>query len=116
MAKTATTSVSYALSGDGFNGSPPLFAETFQNTSGTPPGSANLVAGFNSIPVPATALGVTIVPPPGSTNGKTLKGVTGDTGVPIDPANPTMLKFTAGQIANLGITSVGTETVTLLWG
>ena len=67
------------------------------------------------IPVPAAALGVTIVPPPTSTNGKTLKGVTGDTGIPIDPANETSLTFTAGQNATLGITSIGAETITLFW-
>jgi hypothetical protein len=115
MAKTNTTSLSYSVSGESFLGTP-MFAQVFTNTSGLPPGSFTLAAGFNSIPVPATALGVTIVPPPGSTNTKTLKGVTGDTGIGVDPASPIVLKFTAAQIANIGITSGGVETLTLLWG
>lgn len=115
MAKTVTLRVSYAVSGDGFSGSP-LYDQQFQNVSGTPPGSFTLAAGFNSIPVPATALGVLIVPPPTSTNGKTLKGITGDTGTAMGIATPFYLSFTAGQLATIGITSVGIETLTLLWG
>lgn len=115
MAKTATTSLSYSLSGDNFGGSGPLYSLSVSNLSGTPPGSFTLANGFNSIPIPAAALGVVIVPPPGSAVTKTIKGVTGDTGMPIDPANPTLLRFTAAQNANLGLTANGAETITLLW-
>lgn len=37
------------------------------------------------------------VPPPTNTIGITLKGASGDTGIQIDPANPTMLTFPASS-------------------
>lgn len=114
MSKTVTTNTTVTLSGDGFGGAP-LFSESVQNLSGNSPGSAALVTGFNSIAVPATALGVTIVPPPGSAVTLTLKGITGDTGIPIDPANSTRLKWTAGQVATLGIAAGANVTVALVW-
>ena len=114
MAKTVTTTTQVTLSGDGFGGAP-LFAESIPNTAGNAPGAAILAPGFNSIAVPATALGVVIVPPPGSVVTLTLKGVTGDTGIPIDPGNSTRLKWTAGQVANLGITAGAGVTVGLIW-
>lgn len=114
MAKTVTTVTTVSLAGDNFGGAP-LFSESVQNLSGNAPGSAALTTGFNSIAVPATALGVTIVPPPSSTVALTLKGITGDTGVPIDPANSTRLKWTAGQVATLGITAGAAVTVALVW-
>ena len=115
MAKLATTGLTYSLSGDGFTGTPPVYAVARTNPAAVPPGSFTLAVGFNSIPVPAAAIGVTIVPPLGSTTTKTLKGVTGDQGIPIDPAGQTKLDFTAGQNAAIGITSGGIETLTLLW-
>lgn len=117
MAKTVTTTTTISISGDNFVGatSGPLFSETVTNTTGNVPGSFTLAAGFNSIPIPASAVGVIIVPPPGSAITKTLKGITGDTGIPIDPANSTRLKFTAGQNATFGITSSGIEVLGLLW-
>lgn len=114
MAKTVTTITQQVLSGDGFGGSP-LFDESIVNTAGLAPSSVALATGFNSIPVPAAALGVLIVPPPGSTTALTLKGVTGDTGIPIDPGNSTRLKWTAAQVATLGITAGAGVTVSLLW-
>ena len=115
MAKLVTTVVQQTISGDNFTGQGPIFSESLANATGVPPGSFTLAAGFNSIPVPAAALGVVIVPPPGSANTKTLKGITGDTGIPIDPAHSTKLTFTAAQNATIGITSGGIEILTLLW-
>ena len=103
------------VTGDGFPGNGNFWSTTVTNVTGTTPGSFTLAAGFNSIAVPATATGVWIVPPPGSANGKTLKGVTGDTGLAFGPATPIMLSFTAALIATIGITSVGIETLSLFW-
>lgn len=115
MSKTVTTVVQSTVVGDGFGGFGPLYNSSTANPAGLAPSSVTLAAGFNSIPVPATALGVVIVPPTASTNGKALKGVTGDTGIPIAPAGVTVLTWTAAQVAALGITSVGAETLTLIW-
>jgi hypothetical protein len=115
MAKTVTTTITSTVVGDGFGGIGPLYNSSVVNATGLPPSSVTLAAGFNSIPVPATALGVLIVPPAGSTNGKTLKGITGDTGVAVAPAGTLALVWTAGQVATFGITSVAIETLTLIW-
>src|SRR5271165_1777164 len=94
MSKTVTTTVAVTLSGDGFAGAP-FYTAAIVNTGGAPPGSFVLTVGFNTIPVPAAALGVTIVPPVGSVNVKTLKGVTGDTGFQLAQSGSTLLPFTA---------------------
>jgi hypothetical protein len=113
MSKTNVATISITVSGDGFTG--PVFSAVLTNTSGTAPGSVTLAAGFNSVPVPASALGVCIVPPVNSANIKTIKGITGDTGQQLGTATVTVFTFTAAQIANLGITSTSAETLTLLW-
>jgi len=55
----------------------------------------NLAVGANTIAVPsgngATAVGVTIVPPPGNVNTILLKALTGDTGIALHPTDPTTL-------------------------
>lgn len=58
----------------------------------------NLSAGANTITVPtggATAVGVTIVPPAGNTSLITLKGIAGDTGVPLHKTDPTSIALDA---------------------
>jgi hypothetical protein len=115
MSKTVTTTVAVTLSGDGFAGAP-FYTVATVNTGGAPPGSFGLAVGFNTIPVPAAALGVTIVPPPGSVNSKILKGVTGDTGFPLAQSGSTVLPFNAaGAVASIGITSAAIETIELIW-
>ena len=73
-----------------------------------------LVNGFNQLVPPVGTRGLIIVPPQGSANGKTLKGVTGDTGVPLDPANWSFFSLPTNP-GNLGITSVGPETIVIYW-
>ena len=116
MSKTVTTTTTVTLSGDGFGGSP-LFTESIQNLSGNAPGSVALSNGFTSISAlaPASSLGVVIVPPPGNTVALTLKGVTGDTGIAIDPAHSTRLNWTNVVLPPFGITSVGGVTLELIW-
>lgn len=67
-----------------------------------------LASGANTITVPSWAAMVIIVPPSNNTQTLTLKGVTGDTGVPISETAPTLLSFTAATIpANFVITAGG---------
>jgi hypothetical protein len=116
MAMSNTTTVSYSISGNNFGGAGPVYSASVVNAAAQPPGSVNLASGFNSVTVPATALGVVIVPPSGNASSITLKGVTGDTGIPINPNAPTMLSWTAAQVGTVGITAgAAISNVTLLW-
>lgn len=69
-----------------------------------------LQSGFNSIAVPALATSVIIVFDPTSAVTKTLKGVTGDTGILLKPAGANLLNLTAGGVATFGITASATDT------
>lgn len=66
-----------------------------------------LASGANTIAVPTWANYCLIEPSPGNTEGLTLKGVTGDTGVAISPVNPTLLSFPATTPADIVITAAG---------
>jgi len=50
-----------------------------------------LALGANTITVPTGFKGFTIIPPSGNTTLITLKGVTGDTGVPLHLTDPTSI-------------------------
>ncbi len=73
-----------------------------------------LATGFNAVLVPTAGAtpvailvtAVTIVPPAGNTNTLTLKGVTGDTGIPLHLTDPTTIAL-ASSATQVGIT-VGT--------
>lgn len=65
-----------------------------------------LASGFNQIAVPTGARLCIIVPPTANATTLTLKGVTGDTGIPLHPATPTMLALAAGD-TTIGITAGG---------
>lgn len=71
--------------------------------------------GNNTINIPAKAAGVRIEPPVGSVNPKLLKGVAGDTGVVIDPANPTTWMFPQTSMFTFIMHSQVNETITLVW-
>lgn len=114
MSKTVVTNTSVALSGDNWGGAP-LFSESLTNASGLPPSSIALAPGNNTVAVPAAATGVVLVPPAGSTNAKVLKGANADTGIALDPAYSTRLKFVAGGVASFVLSSAGSETVSLVW-
>lgn len=73
--------------------------------------AVTLASGYNSIAVPSWAIGVQIIPPSTNTEGLTLKGATGDTGVPINVATPTgPIVFPASPPATIGITAAGAVT------
>ncbi len=77
------------------------------------PGQINLLTlagGANTILVPSIApVSVTIIPPAGNVQTLILKGVTGDTGIPIHPTDPTTLALAAGTTSFV-ITAGGTVT------
>lgn len=114
MAKTIATYMQVAVSGDGFTATP-LYSSTSTNPSGVPPTSVSLVNGNTTVAVPATAQGFTIVPPPGSTVIKTLKGVAGDTGFAIHNSLPTSIALTPGAVASFVIGANGVESVEVIW-
>lgn len=66
----------------------------------------DLSSGFNSIDAPVGAKGVIFIPPTDNAETLTLKGVTGDTGIPLDPASPAFIPLD-GTGANFGITAGG---------
>ncbi len=55
-----------------------------------------------------------LVPPSGSTNAKTLKGISGDTGYSISAANPTLASMPSSTSAIIVNAAAG-ETVTIVW-
>ena len=69
-----------------------------------------LQSGFNTITVPALAVGCVIVFDATSAVTKTLKGITGDTGILLKPTGKNVLNFTAGGVASFGITASATDT------
>jgi hypothetical protein len=66
--------------------------------------------GFNTITVPTGARGCLIEFNPGSTVTKTLKGVTGDTGILLDPIGWNVMRFGSSPPASFGITTSGADT------
>lgn len=112
MAVSATNAYSVVLAGDIVG---TLTIPGFNN--GASPGqrvAIALTAGANTLTPPAGTRGLIIIGPTGSVNTKTLKGITGDTGIPIDPAGVTILALPSGP-GTLVITSGGTETITIYW-
>jgi hypothetical protein len=70
-----------------------------------------LASGFNAIFVPATASAVFVVFDATSTVTKTLKGVTGDTGILLAKTNlGVVLHFDTTPPASFGITTSGADT------
>lgn len=69
-----------------------------------------LASGFNQITVPADASGVIITFDSTSTVTKTLKGVTGDTGILLDPNGTSYLTFDTTPPASFGITTSAEDT------
>lgn len=69
-----------------------------------------LASGLNTITVPTTATGVIVVFDSTSTVTKTIKGVTGDTGVLVLKTGFFMLTFDATPPASFVITASGADT------
>ena len=116
MAKTAQLSVTFNLTGDGFGGAAVAMAPA-ANTNAPPPGAAQLTAGANTVLVPSgyTVVGCVIFPPAASVNSKTLKGVTGDTGITGWSNSPLIVPATAGGTFVIQNVGGAVETCSLLW-
>lgn len=122
MAKTITLNVRVSVTGDGLN-----HQYVFQSVNAAGPQSLDLttVAGFNGPWAAGTfgdnMLGAVVVPPT-STSGyptvsgvsKTLKGVSGDTGIPLDP-NSVAVIITPSGGGGFGLTYGGAEELFLLF-
>jgi hypothetical protein len=118
MAKTITLSASAAVSGDGQTGTvvlPPSFPAV--NAGGSTGGevAAVLATGANTIAVPAGHQGVWVIPPSGNVVTMTLKGVTGDTGVPLHATLGAILFFPLGTTSFVITAGAAGVTVQLLW-
>lgn len=68
---------------------------------------------FNAITVPTGATAVLIIPPSGNAQTITLKGVTGDTGVPLSKTMPSAIAL--GSSPSLGILTGGAVTIELVF-
>lgn len=114
MAVTSNRVIGIALTGD--VNAPNLAYPAAENI--VSPGSiqvTDLVLGANTITVPSDAVGVTILPPSGNTIGVTLKGISGDTGVPLHPTDPTSIGLSAGATTFVVTVVDNIATVRFIW-
>jgi hypothetical protein len=118
MSITSNRTVTVSFSGD-------ITATVNQSAlaNAVSPGEANVLVsltnGFTTVTAPVISgivvTGLTIVPPAGNTNLITLKGITGDTGVPIHKTDPTSIALDT-TFTSLGLVAVTTITgVRLVW-
>lgn len=116
MAKTATTSISVLVTGDGVNESfiPPTAPMVNAAAPAGGPLSVALSSGDNTLTVPPGAQGLIFVPPSSSVVVKKLKGIGGDTGFTISPTLPSILMLPAGASTVL-INAASSETVSIHW-
>ena len=113
MAKTATTTDQTIISGDEITLATYARVQA-ANANAPPPTSVSLSAGNNTVTVPSgfTVNVVKVFPPSGSSNTKTYKGVTGDTGF-VGTSQVVTLPVTAG--GTFVINSTGGEVVDLVY-
>ena len=115
MATTATRSISYSFTGDVVASKTEAAA-----SNATSPGEIEKVplsTGPNTITPPASPFfpkAVTIVMPAANTVLVTLKGVTGDTGVPLHKTDPTSIGLDA-TATSFCLTAASAVVVTLVW-
>lgn len=116
MAKTATTSISVLVTGDGVNESyiPPTAPLTNAAAPAGGPLSVALSSGDNTLTVPPGAQGFIFVPPSSSIVVKKLKGVGGDTGFTLNAALPSVVSLPSGT-ATVLINAASSETVSIHW-
>lgn len=69
--------------------------------------------GFNAVTVPTGYTAVLVIPPSANAQTIQLKGVTGDTGVPLSKTLPSAIAL--GATAAFGFTVGGSVTLTLVW-
>lgn len=109
MAKTATGRADIAITGDGMNA---VLTVTLPTNAASPYQHLQhaTTAAYAALPTPPTGTSfVVIIPPSGSTLAKTLKGVTGDTGVPLSTSQPSIIALAGVSV--FGILATGVETL-----
>lgn len=115
MATTATRSISYSFTGDVVASK----TESAANNTASPGETEKvpLSTGPNTITPPASPFfptGVTIVMPPANTVLVTLKGVTGDTGVPLHKTDPSSFGIDT-TATSFCLTAAAPVVVRLIW-
>ena len=113
MSKTAIVGVTLSVSGDGVSAFNWSGSATNSSVTGGFAQTVALTAGNNTITPPSWALRAILSPSSTSTNGKTLKGVAGDTGIALAVAEDT--KIALASAASFVVNSVGSETITVYW-
>lgn len=117
MATVSNVTIQVEFSGD------VAFSQPFSaNENSESPGEnliVTLSSGNNSITPPSVSgvviTGLTIVPPAGNTNIITLKGVNGDSGIPLHLTNPFYLSLGSG-FSSLVLSAAGSIVgVRLIW-
>lgn len=111
MAVTSNRSVTLTDSGDIH------FSQAFSAAANSSASGMNvliaLASGANTITPPTSAKAVTIIPPSGNAVTLTLKGVTGDTGVPLSLVDPTSIGLASA--AAFCLTAGNTVTVRFIY-
>lgn len=69
--------------------------------------ATTLANGFNSFTVPTWAVGIIIIPNTSNAVPMTLKGITGDTGIPLSLTGPSLFSLPAVPLTTFGLTSSG---------
>ena len=115
MTINATAILQVQLTGNGLGqgGNPFLSWQSSANTNAPPPGFYNLTATTVSLVMPpstaGTTTGVLLLPPPVSSNAKTVKGASGDTGLANWTNQAIVIPATAGE--TIYVLSAGVETL-----
>ena len=117
MSITAVATMSVAYSGDeAAVGAGTTFSTTNSDAAGAGAELKNLSSGFNTVTLPTgkTVSGVDIYKPSGNTTTITLKGVTGDTGIPLHLTKADRISFASGT-TTFGLTTGGAMAVRLAY-
>lgn len=116
MATTANRTVGFDFAGD------VDYNQTFSATENADsPAQIDIVTlslGANTITPPTggtTPVSCTIIPPPGNTQTITLKGVGGDTGIPLSKTDPTSIALDATPGTFVLTAGAQIEGVRLIW-
>jgi hypothetical protein len=88
VAKTATVTLAVSVQGDGLTLSESV---VLTNTTGSAPTTTTLQTGNNTVTFPVGVFRVLIVPPANNAVQWAIKGLAGDTGVPLTAGEPLFL-------------------------
>ena len=117
MAGTATVTTTVIITGGnaGTVNEQNSFSNTSANEQVTSQALSNGSTTINVPTLPVQATGVVIIPPTTNTFIITLKGVAGDTGVPISRTAATTIPFDSTPPASFVLTSTGVVNMQFRW-